>query len=61
MGEKLKCGECGGDMIRCPECTDGQKWNGGELVDCSKCDGRSFLPRRPDESGLREAIRMCQY
>ena len=29
---------------RCPDCTNGEQWNGAELVECSTCKGAGFLP-----------------
>jgi len=31
---------------RCPDCTDGQQWNGGYLVECPTCKGYAFVPAR---------------
>ncbi len=31
---------------RCPDCTDGQQWEGGWLVVCPTCEGSGFVPER---------------
>lgn len=29
---------------RCPDCSDGEVWDGNELVACSACGGEAFIP-----------------
>ena len=43
--------------IRCPNCNDGQIWNGGDLlVECAACKGSSFIPsgKASDQGGQDE-------
>jgi hypothetical protein len=31
---------------RCPDCTDGQQFVGGDLVVCPTCEGSAFVPAK---------------